>query len=121
MITNFEELTEELTDHEKGVLLPIMVRGLKTKIGIENIISQQEACQKIEASTGHKISGVRWRKLINVIRRAGLVKNLVSTSKGYYIATEKMEAWKNIQSLQDRIDAIEAVKVALIEQATEKF
>ena len=121
MITNFEEITEELNDHEKAVLLPIMVRGLKTKIGKENIISQAEACEKIEASTGYKISSVRWRKLINVIRRAGLVKNLVSSSKGYYIATKKIEAWKNIQSLQDRIDAIEAVKVALINQATEKF
>lgn len=121
MITNFETLTDELTDFERNTLLPIVVRGLSMKVGKDSMITQAEACEKIEQKRGYKISGVRWRKLINVIRREGLIKNLVSTSRGYYVATKREEVIKNVQSLQDRINSIEAVKNALIRQIKETF
>lgn len=42
MITNFEEYTEELTDDEKTNIVPILVRGLQTKIGKSNAITSTE-------------------------------------------------------------------------------
>jgi len=121
MITNFEDITEDLTPLERDEILPVLVRSLKTKIGKENIISQGEACAKLKEKFDWNIRPERWRKMINVTRRYGLVENLVSTSKGYYIATDKMDAWRNIQSIQDRINALEELKEPLVEQAIKTF
>ena len=36
MIKGFDQETQPLNDYEMGVLLPLLVRGLRTKIGREN-------------------------------------------------------------------------------------
>ena len=39
MIEGFETETAELTDYEKDTLLPLLVKGLNSKIGVENAIT----------------------------------------------------------------------------------
>ena len=59
---------------------------------------------------GYKVSEARIRKLIHYIRVNRLVKNIIATSKGYYIATTEEEIKSFVESLQQRINSIEEVK-----------
>lgn len=115
MITNFEELTDELNEYERKVLLPIMVECFKKHVGEENAITGREIKSKMMAK-GYDISEVRIRKIVNVIRRHNLVPCLVSSSKGYFVADHVSQMSDCIDSLQGREDAICAVKEALMNQ-----
>ena len=42
MLNGFEKQTEPLNDYESNVLLPIIIRGLKTKIGEKNAITNRK-------------------------------------------------------------------------------
>ncbi len=120
MITGFEKQTHELTDVERLRILPAMINGLKTKIGKINAITSTKAMRMMK-SKGYKISGARWRKIINHIRVNGLIENLIGTSKGYYIATTHYECRMYIQSLDERINAITTVRDSLVYQANKTF
>ena len=113
MIEGFETETAELTDYEKDTLLPLLVKGLNSKIGVENAITN---CQIVKSMTekGYKISSVRVRKIINYIRIKHLVYNLVSSSKGYYRSTDPEEIRKYVKSLMQRATAIEEVAKSFI-------
>lgn len=113
MIKSFEEITPELTDFEKDVLLPVMVNGLSKKIGVKNVINNKQMKQGL-LNSGYKVSDVRIRKLIHYIRVNQLVKNLIANSKGYFIATNKEEVENFVESLQQRINSIETVKHSFI-------
>ena len=109
---HFEEQTAPLTEWEKNTLLPLMVKGLKTKLGKDNAVTSKQIIASLSQplyDMGGKLSGARIRKVINHIRLNGLVRNLVASSKGYYIEnnSELRESYK--QSLRDRISAIRAV------------
>lgn len=41
MIKGFDQETQPLNDYEMGVLLPLLVRGLRTKIGRENAVTNK--------------------------------------------------------------------------------
>lgn len=107
MITGFEEITSELSDYEKS-LLPNIVTRLKLKIGEHNAITSTEIIKVFKAN-GKKMSGARWRKIINHIRVNNLVNLLISTSKGYYVATKGYEVRNYLESLKQRINAITMV------------
>lgn len=105
MITGFKEYTHELTEYEVNVLLPIFLTGLKSKIGKANAITSKEMVQKIRLKDG-RVSEPRVRKIIHHIRCAGLINNLISTSKGYYISNDVEEIFNYKQSLRERICSI---------------
>ena len=115
MIINFEEFTDELNEYERNVLLPIMVECFKKHVGEENAITGREIISKMTAK-GYEISGVRIRKIVNVIRRHNLVPCLLSSAKGYFVSDNVEQVSDCIDSLQGREDAIRAVKEALIAQ-----
>lgn len=115
MIRNFEEFTDELNEYERKVLLPIMVECFKKHVGEENAITCGEIISKMTAK-GYQISGVRIRKIVNVIRRYDLVHCLVSSAKGYFVADNIEQVSDCIDSLQGREDAIRVIKEALIAQ-----
>lgn len=117
MITNFEEITEELTDEELK-LVPNIVKHLKTKIGKENAITSKQVVAAYKAN-GKKMSGPRWRKIIHHIRVKNLVPLLISTSKGYYISHDKDEIESYIKSLSERINSITEIKNAMEHQLNE--
>lgn len=85
MINGFEEFTEQLNDYEKDILLPIIIRGLKTKIGVNKAITNKRIIEALKYAGYKGLHGSRIRKIINYIRIQGLINNLVASSKGYWI------------------------------------
>jgi len=115
MITGFEEETAPLTEYEERELLPVMIDGLSKKIGKENAVTSSTIIRRLKEK-GLKIDGARVRKLINHIRRHDLVPLLCGSSKGYWIEHNEKEINKYIRSLHERIEAISAVRNAMVRQ-----
>jgi hypothetical protein len=109
MIPTFEEQTAPLTDYELNVLLPLMIQGFKTKIGVDKCVTNPEICKALKAK-GFKISEPRVRKLVFYIRFNNLVPKLIASSKGYWIATNKEEIQSWLSSVNAKIDALEETK-----------
>jgi len=102
MITNFEKLTEDLNEEELK-LIRVLIIGYSSHDS-SSPIKEPEIVSKLRAK-GYKISGVRLRKLNNLIRSRGLLP-LIGTSNGYYVSYDPVEIKKQILSLQERSDAI---------------
>lgn len=115
MLNGFTPQTEPLTDYERDTLLPVICRGLSTKIGEKRAITNK-SITKAMVSAGYVLNEARVRKIINHIRTHGMVKWLIATSKGYYIATRAEDVEKYIDSLRGREGAIRAVREAMEQQ-----
>ena len=113
MINGFIDETEELSDYEKDTLLPLMVRGLKPRLGSDKAITNKEMREGL-SKLDHKVSDARIRKLINYIRIHRLVVNLVSSSKGYYRTNDPAEIRHYVESLMQRASSIEEVAKSFI-------
>lgn len=114
MIEGFEKQTHELTEDEMK-LLPLIIPTLKKKHGKENAVTNSHVC-KIFKEHGFKLSGSRFRKIINYIRIHGLIFNLIATGKGYHVATSQSECERFIESLDQRINSITKVRDAMFYQ-----
>ena len=115
MLNGFTQQTEPLTDYERDTLLPVICRGLVTKVGEAKAITNA-AITKAMRGAGYQLNEARVRKIINHIRTAGLIKWLIATSKGYYIATSRQEMEDYIGSLRGRELAIRAVRESMESQ-----
>lgn len=115
MIKGFEEQTQPLNDYERDTLLPLIVRGLSTKLGARLAITGNKICNAMRGA-GYVLDAPRLRKIVNHIRTYDLIPGLVSTSKGYFVASTAQELDECINSLQGRVDAIQAVINALNRQ-----
>lgn len=115
MIKNFEPETAPLTEYEENVLLPLVIRGLKTKIGKENAVTNRTIVQRLNIA-GYTVTEPRIRKLINHIRMTDLLPGLIATSGGYFLATSEAELLDYEQSLIGREDAIKQVRLAIARQ-----
>ena len=118
MIIRVEEYTKELTEYERDILLPAMVRGLRSKIGKSKAITNNQAIKMLKEA-GYEVSDTRWRKVVHAIRCSNLVPCLLASSAGYYIATEREDAEEYLQSLDERIRSIQEVRNSLEEQIRE--
>ena len=107
MINGFEEETSPLTEEEMK-LVPKFVNSFNSKIGESMAINSAEIEYKFRI-LGVKITGPRIRKIVNYIRLNRLVKNLIATSKGYYIEDNPEKLKKYVESLRQRASAIQAV------------
>lgn len=105
MIQGFEDQTEELTQYEIEVLVPLMVKGLSTKIGYNNAITNSKIRSRLKDKEMN-ISDARIRKIINYIRVNKLIVNLLATSKGYFISNDPSEINKYKESLIARANSI---------------
>lgn len=119
MITNFSEQTQELNDYELKSLLPIIIQGLKTKIGKDKAVTNKHICKALK-NFGHKLTDSRLRKIIHHIRANDLVPLLIATSKGYYVSNNDEEIQDYIKSLQERANSILFIKTCLQKQLSEK-
>lgn len=119
MIDGWKEQTHDLTEKEK-YMLPSMVYILVFAVGRDNAIKADGIRDRMQKE-GYSVSPPRIRKLINYIRVKGMVELLVASSKGYYVATDLGDTDRFITSLQQRIDAIEGVKNAIVEQRNKKY
>ena len=115
MIKGFENETKPLTNYERDVLLPVVVNGLKGKIGAAKAVSNSHICKSLRAA-GYDVTEVRIRKIINHIRVNGLVFFLIASGKGYYIAEKRQEVAEYIESLKGRENAIKAVRISMEKQ-----
>lgn len=119
MLHGFEDITAELTPDELA-LVPLFVKGFGDKLGEENAVTSKQiirslekrrinAIQSGEDAMPVTVTGPRIRKIVNHIRMHGLVRNLVATSRGYFIETDPSKIAKYKQSLKARAKAINAV------------
>lgn len=115
MLQGFDTQTEPLTEYERDTLLPVICRGLLTKVG-EKMAITNVAITKAMKRAGYQLTEARLRKIINHIRVNGMVKWLIATSKGYYIAKSPEEVRQYIGSLQGREKAIRAVRESMEQQ-----
>ena len=108
MITNFEELTKELTEDEKK-LVPVLIKGFHKK-SKDNPIKAPEIVaainqRKLQIGLKANFSEVRLRKIVNFIRAEGILP-LIATLNGYYCTNDKEEIKSQIESLTQRAEAI---------------
>lgn len=115
MIKGFNSETAPLTEYEENVLLPLVLRGLKTKIGKENAVTNRTIVQRLNIA-GYTVTEPRIRKLINHIRMTDLLPGLIASSCGYFLATSEAELLDYEQSLIGREDAIKQVRLAIARQ-----
>jgi len=111
MITNFENITEELTEDEMH-FLPSMIAGFKLRT-IENPITGKEICKSIKENTGIKLTEPRLRKFVNHIRSNSILP-LIATSRGYYCSYDVNEIKEQIHSLDQRANSIHQAKKGLL-------
>ena len=120
MIKNFENETAPLSEYEEKTLVPVFIRGLITKVGKDNCITNGQIVKAMKGA-GYRISDTRVRKIINHIRINGLVQGLIATSDGYYVATTEQELIEYEESLLGREAAIRAVRIAMSRQRKDMF
>jgi hypothetical protein len=113
MLTLFTNITEDLTDLEKGTLVPMLLDTLR--------FSSESNCMKgrilsnwFKASS-YDVSEVRIRKMVNYIRvtNAAKPKVLIGTSKGYFLTDNVTTVDSQIESMEGRIDSMKAAVDAM--------
>ncbi|MFK1774375.1 hypothetical protein ACIXAW_10870 [Bacteroides fragilis] len=115
MIKGFNSETAPLTEYEESVILPIVLRGLRNKVGKANAVTNRTIVQRLNIA-GHTTTEPRIRKIINHIRMTDLLPGLIATSGGYFLATSEAELLDYEQSLLGREDAIKQVRLAIARQ-----
>ena len=112
-LLRFEPETTKLTEYELK-LVPIVVNILKSRLGRENAITNNNLVNRMSKLGFSSVTPERMRKLINHIRLYDLLSEcLVASSKGYYISNDEKEISDYIDSLRGREEAIRAVRLAL--------
>jgi len=106
MIYGFKKETEQLSEYEQNVVLPVIVKGLQTKIGKENAITNTQMIKGLQKYGYKKISEPRIRKIINFIRIQGLIINLIASNKGYWIEQDIEERRKYVQGVKQRAESM---------------
>jgi hypothetical protein len=108
MIINFEQYTHELTDEEKK-MVPRIIQGIVKRVGRKKAITNAEICKVLQSegfNVTPKKSGARIRKIFNFIRSTGIIRNVVATSDGYFIATTQKDLDDYRESVNARATAI---------------
>jgi len=108
-INGFEDQTHELSDYEKANVLPLFLKGISKKVGVDLAITNKEIVTALKLK-GIKTTDSRIRKIVNYVRTEGLVPGLIATSKGYYISNDPVEIAKYVDSLNQRAKEILRVK-----------
>lgn len=116
MITNFKEITHELTGAEER-LFPGIIASFKRRTK-NNPIKAPEIVEAINRQLqiqghGDRFTEARLRKVVNFIRTTGILP-LIATSKGYYVSYDQDEISQQIKSMHERADAITAAADGLL-------
>lgn len=122
MVTNFEEYTHPLTPDEM-VMLDLFVAIIQHRTK-KTAIKSGEIMRKINAMIAPmglktKLTEARVRKMSNHLRRNSLLP-LCGTTVGYYLTDDPDEIAREIQSLRDRANAINAAADGLVHFITPK-
>jgi hypothetical protein len=105
MITNFEEITHNLTDAELDLANKLILSfKLRTK---ENKITTRELVKKVNEfyNLPFKFTDIRLRKIINYYR-SNCILPVCGSSEGYYVSYDVLEMKKTATSLEQRTVSI---------------
>jgi predicted secreted Zn-dependent protease len=108
MLNGFEEQTASLTPEEL-LIADYIASRIRGNIGENMAVTSSKIITAVRKQYNSKFDGPRLRKVINYIRMTGMVKNLIATSKGYYIETDPDKINQYVESLMQRAKAIIAV------------
>lgn len=108
MITGFEKETEPLNEEETRLAHMVAI-CLESRLGEELALKNGQLSDLVGQFYGVNIPEGKMRKIINHIRRHQLVKNLLASSKGYWVARDRDEVLRYVRSLYERISAIKKV------------
>jgi hypothetical protein len=116
-------LLDSLTQEEKVVLLPLLIRFFKEKTNENNQVTAKEIIQRFndkKQQIGFKcaFNNSRFMKLTNYIRAQKMLK-LVSTHKGYYESFSADDVEDCGHSLMSRIESIKAAANGMFDMAAE--
>jgi hypothetical protein len=110
MITNFEKETSPLSEEEL-LIADMLIRSL-SKVTKSKPVTTSVIVDKFNNSglrehlnISCKLSDIRLRKIINHIRSSGMLP-ILSNSKGYFVSYERKDIIEQIDSLNDRANAI---------------
>ena len=106
MITGFESFTLELTKQEQR-LANELSKYLKRFKGVAHCINNDGLRNYFLLIHKETVSPARVRKYIQYIRINNLVPRLCGGRKGYYIALDKVEWIKYLESYRQRVKAME--------------
>jgi len=115
MITNFEEITKEISEKEKNFVVPKIVEILKSAKGKKNKINSTQILFKLK-SLGIKTKPARIRVMIHHIRNSGKIECLLAFNKGYYVSDDVLEVEKYIKSLIQRSERMSRIANKLLTQ-----
>jgi hypothetical protein len=107
MITNFHEITENLTLEEKEITVEIMVilNKLTKKKPMYSYEIVELLNKKFFIGKDKKFTDIKLRKYCNYIRSKSFLP-IIATSNGYYVSYDKNEIALQIESLEQRSEAI---------------
>jgi hypothetical protein len=116
-------LLKPLTQEEKVVLLPLLLRFFREKTSETNQVTAKDIIQRFndkKDQIGFKcaFNNSRFMKLTNYIRAQKMLK-LVSTHKGYYESFNPNDIEECGHSLMSRIESIKAAANGMFEMAAE--
>ena len=109
-----------LSQYEQNVLLPILLKGLKTKVGKENAVTRT---QMLNMLSEYKVMANRrsLERVIKYIRLNHLIYGLMATNYGYYIAKTEEELIAYERSLRGRERALRDIRRSINIQRSVRF
>lgn len=117
-VKTFEAHTQPLTDYETRVLVPVIIRGLRSHEGPDSAITSAAICDALRKK-GYKISDVTLRRCVKYIQRNDLLNWVVATANGFFYTQDPRIVKEQIDSLKSREEAIRTIRSAL-ERSLEK-
>lgn len=108
-LTLFRNITEEVTDVEKKIFVPLLIDTLSGSHA-GNRMRGKDICSWFR-NQGYNVTEIRLRKMINYVRVLNLIKGyvIIGTQNGYFITNDPEVVQEQIESLQGRIDSMHAV------------
>lgn len=113
---DYKDFKYPLSNDEKDVILPLLIKGLSNKIGVQSAISANEIIEKLNAhpslkKAGIELTNVRLRKMIYhiICNEIPIEEGYVlveAGKKGYYISCDPNEIDTYLMTLKHQADAI---------------
>jgi hypothetical protein len=99
MKDDYSLLQEDLSEFEKECV-PVIINGLKNKIGKDNAVNNSYIISKMDEIGFSGLRPPRVRKIVNHIRNNDLLLLLCANSKGYFLP-------KNLEELDGYFEVME--------------
>ena len=114
--------TEKLTNEEKDIVLPVLLKALKKGTEEQPLVSDKIVKwfnnNKDRIGMKSSFTSTRLRKLTNYCR-TNAIAPIIANSKGYYISNKKKDLVELKMSLISRIESLQAVVKGIDDMMTE--